>query len=73
MRLAFWKKKTIIDRLNKHMELMTDREKIEHLKAIIPQVCPGISVHRNRPKGNKKKRGNHAVTPSTALCDAIKS
>ena len=36
MKLIFWKRKTIIDRLNEHFKKMKYEEKIEHLKAIVP-------------------------------------
>ena len=54
MNLAFWKKKTIIELLEQHLSGMTHDQKIEHLKAIIPQVCEGVSVHKNPPKGVKR-------------------
>jgi hypothetical protein len=54
MNLTFWRKKTVIELLEQHLCLMTKDEKIAHLKAIIPQICPGVNISRNPPKGAKK-------------------
>lgn len=54
MNLTFWKKKTIIEILDQHLAPMTLDEKIEHLKTIIPKVCPGVNVSKNPPKGVKR-------------------
>ncbi len=62
------KKKTIIELLEQHLSLMSHEEKIEHLKAIIPQVCEGVSVYRNP---NRKKEVNHALTPSPVILPTI--
>jgi hypothetical protein len=56
MNLTFWRKKTIIELLEQHLCLMTFDEKVAHLKAIIPQVCQGINVSKNPPKGGKKTK-----------------
>jgi len=52
----FWKKPktSIIDHLNAHLKPFTHDEKIEHLKAIIPLVCPGVHVSLNPPKRTPK-------------------
>jgi len=47
MNFTFWRKKTVIEILKNHLILMNDKEKVEHLKAIIPEVCEGIHVAYN--------------------------
>jgi len=55
MNFTFWKKKTIVEILKQHLILMTHDQKIEHLKAIIPLVCPGVNVSKNPPTKDKRK------------------
>lgn len=50
MNLKFWKKKTIIELLNQQLALMTHDERVEHLRAIVPRVCPGAHVSLNPKK-----------------------
>lgn len=50
MNFKFWKKKTVLEILNQQTCLMTHDEKIEYLKVIIPQVCPGVNVSKNPKK-----------------------
>lgn len=49
-----WKSPTIIDRLNKHLAGMTHDERVEALKAIVPEVCPGAHVSKNPPTKDKR-------------------
>ena len=61
MNLPFFKKKTIIELLEQHLSGMNHDQKIEHLKAIVPLVCPGVNVSKNPPKGVKRARAvSHA-------------
>ena len=53
--MKFWKKKTIIEVLNQHLALLTHDEKIEALKAIVPEVCNGAHVSKNPPTKDKRK------------------
>ena len=57
----FFKKKTIIDRLNDHLKDRPFEEKVACLKAIVSEVCPGAHVSFN-PKGGKRK----PKTPDTS-------
>jgi len=43
----FWKKKSVIEVLNQHLSKMTWDEKVDHLKTIIPMVCPNCHVSLN--------------------------
>lgn len=58
----FWKAEywmrselTIIDRLNAHLLNLTFDERVEALKAIVKDVCPGAHVSYNPPAGGKRK------------------
>jgi len=50
------KETTIIDHLNTHLKPFTHDEKIEHLKAIVPLVCPGVNVSKNPRRAKKAER-----------------
>lgn len=47
-------KLTIIQHLNAHLAGMTHDERVEALKAIVPEVCEGAHVSKNPPKGGKR-------------------
>jgi len=51
-----WKSPTIIQQLNKHLSGMSHEQKVEALKAIVPEVCPGCHVSFNPPPGRKKSK-----------------
>ena len=55
MNFTFWKKRTIIELLNQHLVLLSHNEKVECLKAIVKEVCPGAHVSYNPPRGGKRK------------------
>jgi hypothetical protein len=52
----YWRKKTIIEHLNTHLAGMTHDEKVAALKSIVKEVCSGVNVSKNPPKGLKKTR-----------------
>ena len=47
-------KLTIIQHLNAHLAGMTFEQKVEALKAIVKEVCPGVHCSLNPPTGRKK-------------------
>ena len=49
-------KPTIIDHLKNHLSGMTRDQAIEELKSIVKEVCDGVNVSRNPPKGIRKKK-----------------
>lgn len=61
MKFIFWRKKTIIEILKQHMATITDSEKIEHLKAIVKEVCPNCHVSLNPTKRKTNKTFDKAM------------
>ena len=57
-----WKSPTIIQQLNKHLKGMSHEQKVEALKAIIKEVCSGVNVSKNPPRGTKKTRKPRVTT-----------
>jgi len=49
-----WKSPTIIQQLNKHLKGMSHEQKVEALKAIVPEVCEGAHVSKNPPTKDKR-------------------